>query len=41
MMDIENEVYNTIAEALREKFDPISVYGEYVKSPCNISSSND
>lgn len=36
MIDIENEVYNTIAEALREKFDPISVYGEYVKAPANF-----
>ena len=36
MIDIENEVYNTIAEALREKFDPISVYGEYVKSPAEF-----
>lgn len=36
MIDIENEVYNTIAEALREKFDPISVYGEYVKSPATF-----
>jgi hypothetical protein len=36
MIDIENEVYNTIAEALKEKFDPISVYGEYVKSPATF-----
>ena len=36
MIDIENEVYNTIAEALGEKFDPISVYGEYVKSPAKF-----
>lgn len=33
MIDIENEVFNTIATALRSAYDPISVYGEYVKSP--------
>ncbi len=33
MIDVENEVFNRIATKLREQFDPISVYGEYVKSP--------
>ena len=33
MIDIENEVFNRIATRLREKFNPISVYGEYIKSP--------
>lgn len=33
MIDIENEVFDTIATVLRAAHDPISVYGEYVKSP--------
>lgn len=33
MIDIENEVFNTIATALRTEYEKISVYGEYVKSP--------
>jgi len=33
VIDIENEVFNRIATRLREKFNPISVYGEYIKSP--------
>ncbi len=33
MIDIENEVFNRIATRLREEFNPISVYGEYIKSP--------
>ena len=33
MIDIENEVFNSIATALRAKHDPISLYGEYVPSP--------
>jgi hypothetical protein len=33
MIDIENEIFNRIATALRVKLNPISVYGEWVKSP--------
>jgi len=33
VIDIENEVFNRIATRLREEFNPISVYGEYIKSP--------
>ena len=33
MIDIENEVFSTIATVLGSAYDPISVYGEYVKSP--------
>ena len=33
MIDIENEVFDRIATRLREEFNPISVYGEYIKSP--------
>lgn len=33
MIDIENEVFDTIATELRKQFNPISIYGEYVKSP--------
>lgn len=33
MIDIENQIYTPIAEALREKFHGISVSGEYVNAP--------
>ena len=33
MIDIESEVFSTIATALRTEYEKISVYGEYVKSP--------
>jgi len=33
MIDIENELFNQIATKLRNKFNSISVYGEYIKSP--------
>lgn len=33
MIDIENQVYAPIAEALREQFSGIRVSGEYVKAP--------
>lgn len=36
MIDIENEVFNTIATVLRKEYGPISVYGEYVKSPATF-----
>lgn len=33
MIDIENEVFTAIATALRAKYNPIGVYGEWVLSP--------
>ena len=33
MIDIENEVFTAIARALRAKYSPIGVYGEWVLSP--------
>lgn len=36
MIDIENEVFSRIATRLRNEFNPISVYGEYVKSPASF-----
>ena len=36
MIDIENEVFTRIATRLRNEFNPISVYGEYVKSPASF-----
>jgi len=36
LIDIENEVFSRIATRLRNEFDPISVYGEYVKSPASF-----
>ena len=33
MIDIENIVFNTVAEKIREVFPDIFVAGEYVKSP--------
>ena len=36
MIDIENEVFSQIATRLRNEFNPISVYGEYVKSPVSF-----
>lgn len=50
--DIENAVFNAMAESLRETFDGIAVYGEYVPTtnvfPCaslyeigNVTSSQD
>ena len=33
MIDIENELFNQIATKLRNKFNSISVYGEYIRSP--------
>jgi len=36
LIDIENEVFTRIATRLRNEFNPISVYGEYVKSPASF-----
>ncbi len=36
MIDIENEVYNRIAEQLKNEFNSISIYGEFVKSPASF-----
>jgi hypothetical protein len=33
MIDIENEVFNHVSAALREKYTGIYVVGEYVKTP--------
>lgn len=33
MIDVENQIYTPIAEALREAFPGIDTSGEYVKAP--------
>lgn len=33
MIDVENQIYTPIAQALREAYQGISVTGEYVRSP--------
>lgn len=33
MIDIENEVFNTLATVLRAEYNPISIYGETVDVP--------
>jgi len=33
VISIENEVFNTLATALRAVYNPISIFGEYVKAP--------
>ena len=33
MIDVENQIYTPIAEALRVQFPGIKVSGEYVKAP--------
>lgn len=33
MIDVENEIFNIIAKAVREKYPNAYVVGEYVKSP--------
>jgi len=38
MIDIENEVFNTVANALRASYNGISVYGEEVESPSSFPS---
>lgn len=36
MIDVENEVFTLTATALRAKFNPISIYGEYVDIPAEL-----
>lgn len=36
MIDVENDVFSTVAETLRTAFPGISVYGEYIESPANF-----
>lgn len=36
MIDIENPIFGIISSALRAEFDPIFVYGEYVKAPASF-----
>ena len=38
MIDIENEVFNRVANALRSNFTGITVYGERVESPSSFPS---
>lgn len=38
MIDIENEVFDTVAKELRDKFPDIYVVGEYVKTPPEFPS---
>lgn len=36
MIEIENSVFNTVANALRSAYSGISVYGEYAESPSSF-----
>ena len=36
MIDLENEVFNTVANALRSAYSGITVYGEYVETPSSF-----
>ena len=38
MIDIENEVFNYVSNALHASFEGISVYGEQVESPSSFPS---
>ena len=38
MIDLENEIFNCVAVALRSAYNGISVYGEYVESPSSFPS---
>jgi len=38
MIDIENEVFNNVATALRASYQGISVYGETVETPSSFPS---
>ena len=38
MIDIENEVFNNVANALRASYSGISVYGEMVETPSSFPS---
>ena len=33
MIDIETQVFNKIATRIRAEYDPVTVYGEYVRAP--------
>ena len=39
MIDIENEVLNNVTNALRARFNGISVYGEYVETPSTFPAA--
>ena len=36
MIDIENQVFNTVVNALRASYNGISVYGEYIETPSSF-----
>lgn len=36
MIDVENQIYTPIAQALREAFPGINVSGEYVRTPSSF-----
>ena len=36
MIDIENKVFSDVATLLRNKFEGISVYGEYIEAPSSF-----
>ncbi len=36
MIDIENIIFANIVNELREQFNPIFIYGEYVKAPADF-----
>lgn len=38
MIDLENEIFNNVAVALRSAYQGISIYGEYVESPSSFPS---
>lgn len=38
MIDVENEIFNTVAEAIRVSYPDAYVVGEYVKSPPRFPS---
>jgi len=40
MIDIENMVFNKVSTELKDAFDGISVYGEYVETPSSFPSVN-
>ena len=40
MIDIENDVFNTVATRVREKYPNIYMTGEYVKSPSSFPAAS-
>ena len=36
MIDIESTIFERLSTLLRDNYDPISVYGEYVKAPASF-----